>query len=160
MKILAVQNRMGIGDTVIFLPYIQAISKKFNKPVSLLVKRNSKADLFLNHTDYIDKIIFLERNKQRNSQHNGILGSLKLAKDLKRNNFYKIFIFNSSLRFNLIARLAGIKDIIQYPLFKKYKQHITQPAIKLIKQNLYVDVNTNPEIQISQKSIKYTQYGG
>ena len=156
MKILAVQNRMGIGDTVIFLPYIQAISKKFNKPVSLLVKRNSKADLFLNHTNYIDKIIFLERNKQRNSQHNGILGSLKLAKDLKRNNFDKIFIFNSSLRFNLIARLAGIKDIIQYPLFRKYKQHITQPAIKLIKQNLDVDVNTNPEIQISQKSIKDT----
>ena len=59
MKILAVQNRMGIGDTVIFLPYIKAISKKFNKPVSLLVKRNSKADLFLNHTNYIDKIIFL-----------------------------------------------------------------------------------------------------
>ena len=30
MKILAVQNKMGIGDTVIFLPYIEAISKKFN----------------------------------------------------------------------------------------------------------------------------------
>ena len=27
MKILAVQNRMGIGDTVIFLPFIKAISK-------------------------------------------------------------------------------------------------------------------------------------
>jgi heptosyltransferase II len=154
MKILAVQNRMGIGDTVIFLPYIKAISKKFNKPVSLLVKRNSKADLFLNQTNYIDKIIFLERNKQKDSRHNGILGSLKLAKDLKKYNFDKIFIFNSSLRFNLIARLAGIKDVIQYPLFKKYKQHITQPAIKLIKQSLDLDVNTNPEIQINEKLIK------
>ena len=28
MKILAIQNRMGIGDTVIFLPYIQKISRK------------------------------------------------------------------------------------------------------------------------------------
>ena len=26
MKILAVQNRMGIGDTVIFLPFIKAVS--------------------------------------------------------------------------------------------------------------------------------------
>ena len=42
MKILAVQNRMGIGDTVIFLPFIEAISKKFNVPVSLLVKKSSK----------------------------------------------------------------------------------------------------------------------
>ncbi len=46
MKILAIQNRMGIGDTVIFLPFIKAISKKFNSPVSLLVKENSKADQF------------------------------------------------------------------------------------------------------------------
>ena len=27
MKILAIQNRMGIGDTVIFLPFIKAIAK-------------------------------------------------------------------------------------------------------------------------------------
>jgi len=154
MKILAVQNRMGIGDTVIFLPYIKAISKKFNIPVSLLVKKNSKADLFLNQTNYIDKIIFLERNKQNDSRHNGILGSLRLAKDLKKYNFDKIFIFNSSLRFNLIAKLAGIKDINQYPLFKKYKQHITQPAINLIKQSIDINVNSNPEIQIDEKLVK------
>ena len=30
MKILAIQNRMGIGDTVIFLPFIKALSKKYN----------------------------------------------------------------------------------------------------------------------------------
>ena len=40
MKILVIQNRMGIGDTVIFLPFIKAISKKFGVPVSLLVKKN------------------------------------------------------------------------------------------------------------------------
>ena len=63
MRILAIQNRMGIGDTVIFLPYIQKISEKFNAPVNLLVKKSSKADQFLNQTNYIDKIIHL-REKQ------------------------------------------------------------------------------------------------
>ena len=62
MKILAVQNRMGIGDTVIFLPYIKAISKKFNTPVSLLVKKNSKADLFLNQTKFRFKCKYKPRN--------------------------------------------------------------------------------------------------
>jgi heptosyltransferase-2 len=38
MRILTVQNRMGIGDMVIFLPFIEAISKNFKVPVSLLVK--------------------------------------------------------------------------------------------------------------------------
>ena len=56
MKILAVQNRMGIGDTVIFLPFIRAISEKYNSPISLLVKENSKANEFLYETNYIDKI--------------------------------------------------------------------------------------------------------
>ena len=51
MKILAIQNRMGIGDTVIYLPYIKAISEKFNTPVSILVKENTKADQYLNQTN-------------------------------------------------------------------------------------------------------------
>ena len=33
MKILAVQNRMGIGDMIIFLPFIEAISKKYKVPI-------------------------------------------------------------------------------------------------------------------------------
>jgi heptosyltransferase-2 len=151
MKILAVQNRMGIGDTVIFLPYIQAISKKFNSPVSLLVKESSKADQFLYQTDYIDKIIFLERfRKNKNGKHDGLFGSLKLANDLRHHNFDKAFIFNSSLRYNLITKFAGIKKIYQYPLFEKSNQHIIKPAIKLIKNNLNLDVNNNPQIKINK----------
>ena len=149
MKILAIQNRMGIGDTVIFLPYIKEISKKFNTPVSLLVKKSSKADQFLNHTDYIDKIIHLEQNKKR-GKHGGIIGAIKLAQDLKKYKFDKVYIFNSSLRFNLVARIAGIKNIYQYPLFKKKNQHIINPAIELIKKNLNIDVNSDPQIKIDK----------
>ena len=154
MKILAVQNRMGIGDTVIFLPFIETISRKFNTPVSLLVKKSSKADQYIKHTDYLDKLIFLERNNKKNERHNGIIGSVRLAKELKKNQFDKIFIFNSSLRFNLIARMAGIKEIYQYPLFKKTNQHIVQPAKDLIKKNLGVDVVKDPQIGINTNLIK------
>jgi heptosyltransferase-2 len=154
MKILAVQNRMGIGDTVIFLPFIETISKKFNVPVSLLVKKSSKADQYLKQTDYIDNIIFLERNNKKNGRHNGILGSIRLAKELKKNKFDKIFIFNSSLRFNLIARLANIKEIYQYPLFKKTNQHIVEPAKNLIQKNLGIDIFKDPQIGINVDLIK------
>ena len=43
MKILAVQSKMGIGDTVIFLPFIKALYKKYNSPISLLIKESSKS---------------------------------------------------------------------------------------------------------------------
>jgi len=72
MRILTVQNRMGIGDMVIFLPFIEAISKKFKVPVSLLVKENSKATQFLKNNKFIDKIIILDRdNKSKNGRHDG-----------------------------------------------------------------------------------------
>jgi heptosyltransferase-2 len=156
VKILAIQNRMGIGDTVIFLPFVKSISKKFNSPVSLLVKENSKADQFLGHTKYIDKIIHLQRNNEKNDRHDGIKGFFNLIKDLKNYQFERVFIFNSSLRFNLIARLAGINIINQYPLFQKKNQHITEPAKKLIKDSLGIDVNANPEIQVDDKLVQKT----
>ena len=120
MKILVVQNKMGIGDMVIYLPFIEAISKKFNTPISILVKESSKAEKFLKDNNTIDKIIILERgNKLKNGKHDGLIGAYNLAKDLRQYNFDKVFIFNSSFRYNLIARVSGIKDIYQYPLFKK-----------------------------------------
>ena len=120
MKILVIQNKMGIGDMVIYLPFIDAISKKFNTPLSILVKESSKAEQFLKDSNIINKIIILERdNKLKSGKHEGLTGSYNLIRNLKQHNFDKVFIFNSSFRFNLIARIAGIKDIHQYPLFQK-----------------------------------------
>ena len=158
MKILAVQNRMGIGDMVIFLPFIEAISKKFNLPVSILVKENSKATQFLKDNVAIDKIIILERdNKDKNGHHDGIVGTYNLSKDLKKYDFDKIFIFNSSLRFNLIARFAGIRDIYQYPLFQKKNQHIINAAKKFIKKELGLEIKSDPKILVNEQLIKNSE---
>ena len=91
MKILAVQNRMGIGDMIIFLPFIEAISKKFGVPVNILVKENSKAVQFLQNNKSINQIIILDRdNKLKNGRHDGFFGIYNLAKDLKKYNFNNI----------------------------------------------------------------------
>ena len=67
MKVLVIQNRMGVGDMVIFLPYIEEISKYFNTPISLLVKENTKSLEFLSGSPSIDKIITLERDDKKKS---------------------------------------------------------------------------------------------
>ena len=155
MKILAVQNRMGIGDMVIFLPFIEAISKNFGSPISILVKENSKAIQILKDNKAINEIIILDRgNKIRNGRHDGIIGSYNLSKDLKKNNFDKIFIFNSSLRYNLIAKIAGIKDIHQYPLFNKKNQHIIDTAKDFIKKEINIETESNPQILINDQLVK------
>ncbi len=155
MRILAIQNRMGIGDMVIFLPFIQAISKKFATPVSILVKENSKAIQFLKNNTAIDQIIILDRgSKIKNGSHDGIIGSYNLAKDLKKFNFDKVFIFNSSLRFNLIASVASIKDIHQYPLFQKKNQHIINTAKRFIKKELGLEIESDPKILVNDQLVK------
>ena len=155
MKILVIQNKMGIGDMVIYLPFIEAISKKFSTPVSILVKESSKAEKFLKENNTINKIIILERgNKLKNGKHEGLIGSYNLVRDLRQYNFDKVFIFNSSFRFNLIVRIAGIKDIHQYPLLQKKKQHVIKAAKNFLKKNLSLNIESNPEILISNQSVQ------
>ena len=113
MKVLVIQQRYGIGDMVILLPYIHAISKKFDAPVSLLAKESSKASDLLAEDKHVDEIITLDKKKD------GVYGFFKLLNELKKRNFDKAFIFNSSLRYNLAARFSGIKSVYQYPLFRK-----------------------------------------
>ena len=153
MKILAIQNRMGIGDTVIFLPFIKAISKYYDTPVNILVKNTSKAQEFLYQTQYIDQIITLERNN-KNGRHDGFIGSINLIKELKKYKFDIVFIFNSSLRYKVISKLSGIKKIYQYPLFKKKNQNLISAAKNLIKKELLINVDDNPEIYINDSLVK------
>ena len=152
MKILIIQNRIGIGDMIIFLPFVEAISKKFGVPVSCLLKKNTKADQILKNNKFIKEIIFLERDKQK-GKHDGFKGSIDLIFSLRNYKFDKVFIFNSSLRFNLISKLSGIKKIYQYPLFKKNKQHIIITAQRFLNKELGINVESKPIINIDNKSI-------
>ena len=154
MKILAIQNRMGIGDMVIFLPFIESIAKNFNSPVTLLVKESSKANEYLKNNNKINKIINLKRSNKNNGYHDGILGFLRLIKELKKYSFDKVFIFNSSLRYYLICKLAGIKEIYQYPLFKKKEQNIIEAAKSLLLKKLNLKVSSNPRIFLDDNSIQ------
>ena len=63
MKVLVIQPKIGMGDMIIYLPYIHAISKRYQTSVSVLVKENSRANQLLAEDKNIDKIITLDRSK-------------------------------------------------------------------------------------------------
>ena len=154
MKILIVQNKKGIGDLIIFLPFIEALAKKFETQVYLLVKENSKALDIVEDNKYIKEIIVLDRDNQNNDGiHEGVFGTFRLIKKLKQYKFDKIFIFNSSLRFNLIAKLSGISEIYQYPLFSKTNQHIIDTPKKFLRDKLNINEIGDPEIHINDDTI-------
>ena len=152
MKILAIQNRMGIGDMVIFLPYIEAVAKKYNSQVTLLVKENSKAEHLIKDNKYINEIIILKRDQTKKSFHDGLNGFFRLVSDIKKYQFDKVLIFNSSLRYKLVCKFAGINDIYQYPLFKKKNQHIIEAANKLLKNNFNLEIKSDPVIDVKDEN--------
>ena len=63
MKVLVIQPKIGMGDMVIYLPYIHAIAKKFQTSVSILVKENSRAKDLLIDDDQIKEIINSQKFK-------------------------------------------------------------------------------------------------
>ena len=152
MKVLVIQSKIGMGDMVIYLPYIHAISKKYQKPISILVKENSRANQLLLDDKHIDEIIILDRTKDNSGSHDGLSGFFKLSKEIKSKNFDKVFIFNSSLRYLLISKIAKIKNISQYPLFRK-KDNIVTSAKIFTENELSTIVSTEPKLNINQDRI-------
>ncbi len=154
MKVLVIQNRKGIGDLLIFLPYIYGISKELNTPISLLAQQNTRAKDLLKDNPRIKEVITLDRDdKNRSGRHQGFFGTLNLIKDLRKQKFDKSFTFNSSARYALITKIAGITDRHQYPLLQKKNQNIIEAAKNFIKIHLKQNINSDSEIFIDEKKI-------
>ena len=156
MKVLVIQPKVGMGDMVIYLPYIHAISKKFHSPVSILVKENSRAKDLLIDDDQIREIIILDRTSMNSGSHDGISGFFRLIKKLKERRFDKVFIFSSSLRYFLASKFAGIKKIAQYPLFRK-KDNIVTSAKIFTEHELGTIISTQPKLFLNKIKIENTQ---
>ena len=156
MKVLVIQPKIGMGDMIIYLPYIQAISKHYKNSVSILVKENSRAKELLNDDNHIKEILFLSRSKDKLGSHDGVKGFFQLVKKIKSKNFDKVFIFNSSLRYLLIAKFAGIKNIAQYPLFRK-KDNIVTSAKIFTENELNTIVSTEPILNLRKEKVEISK---
>ena len=114
MKILFIQPRVGIGDFILFLPFINAIAEQEkDSEIYILTKKRTVADQILIHDKKI-KIIYLERDKSGKEKHDGIMGFFRLKNLIKSYSFDKAFILHQSCRYALLCKLAGIKNILGY----------------------------------------------
>ena len=148
MKIICIQQRPGIGDCILFSGFMRSIASKYNCPVSILIKTNTKADQILKNDKDFDQIIYLDRSTDKTGSHDG-LGFFRLVSEIRKHKFDKAFIFNSSLRYRLLAILSGIKEIHQYTLGLK-KDNVIDSAKKLTEKVLKEKVSTEPFINVDQ----------
>ena len=146
MKVLVIQQRYGIGDMLIFLPYLKAIAENNNVKISLLAKKTSRSSDLFQGENFIDEIINLD------TTNDGILGFLKLSKEIKKRKFNKVYIFNGSIRYKLLAIFSGIKNIYQYPLFTS-RDVIFQTAKVFTENHVGKILSTEPHLIIKKEDI-------
>jgi heptosyltransferase-2 len=148
MKILFIQPRIGIGDFILFLPFIKAIAEKEkNSEIYILTKKRTAANQIIINDKNI-KIIYLERDKDVKQKYKGIKRFFELKELIKSYTFDKAFIMHQSCRYALMCKLAGIKNIFGYG--RNFQFFFLSPVI--FNSNFF-----NKKFNIYEEALQFTK---
>ena len=132
---LVIIKSMGIGDLVILIANIHAISKSINKKVVVLAQKNTRASEVLKYDPYVEEVIDLDKK-----------GFFNIVKKIKPKNFQKSYIYSDSLRLNIISKLSGIKENFQYKLFSKKGKKFFKTAKEFTEKTLNTQIDHQTKI--------------
>ncbi len=110
----------GLGANLMHLSYCHQIAKKFG-PVVLLTLNSKLSEILIDDPNF-SEIICL------NNYHKKLVDIFKLSKIFKKLGLENLFIYYPSLRYVLAGKIAGIKNIHHYPIFKKKNLHLVEAA--------------------------------
>ena len=156
MKIGILLSYKGLGTNLLHLSYCHEIAKKYG-PVTIITLCHNLEEV-LKKDPLIKEVIYL------NKFYKKFIDIINLSKFLKNLNLNSIFIFYPSLRYTISSKIAGIKNIHTYPLFKKKKLHLVNAAKIFVEKKLnikncptettlYVDSDEPKEITNINKKI-------
>ncbi len=98
-----------IGDVVLTTPVFKALRQSYpHARITVLVSPATR-DL-VEGNPYINEVLVDDRQER----HKGLIGSLQLARDIRKRNFDAAIIFHTKRRYNLTCYLAGIPIRIGY----------------------------------------------
>ncbi len=110
----------GLGANLMHLSYCHQIAKKFG-PVVLLTLNSKLSEILIDDPNF-SEIICL------NNYHKKLVDIFKLSKIFKKLGLENLFIYYPSLRYVLAGKIAGIRNIHHYPIFKKKNLHLVEAA--------------------------------
>ncbi|MDC0616380.1 lipopolysaccharide heptosyltransferase family protein [Candidatus Pelagibacter sp.] len=128
MKTGILLSYKGLGSNLLHLSYCHEIAKKYG-PVSIitLCKNLEQA---LSDDPLIKEIIYLDK------YHKKLVDIFRLANFLKKLSLDTIFIYYPSFRYIFSSKIAGIKNIKSYSIYKKKNLHLVYAAKKFTEKLL------------------------
>ena len=142
-------NYIGLGSNILHLSYCHEIAKKYGPVTIITLCKN--LDQALEDDPNIKNVVLIKKN-------NKVTDIPNISKKLKKLLLDKIFIFYPSPRLFFAAKLSGIKEIYNYPLFKKKKLHLVNAAKKFTCESLKINFcPTETKYFVSDEKIKNTK---
>jgi ADP-heptose:LPS heptosyltransferase len=146
MKIGIYLSYVGLGANLLHLSYCHQIAKKHG-PVTIITLCKNLEDALLDDP-LIKKVYYL------NKHHKKFKDVFKLGKVLKEYEFDNLLIFYPSLRIYFAAKIAGIKSVRTYNIFKKKNLHLVHTAKKFTEKILKIkDCPTETNFYINKKNL-------
>ena len=133
---------IGLGDLIILLANIHAISRKINNKVTVVAQRNTHANFILQNDPHIEEVIILDKKE--------IKGFFNIIKKIKPKKFDQSYIFSDSIRLYLISKLSGIKDSFHYKFFSKKGKNFFKTAKEFTEKTLKVEIESQSKIYFNK----------
>lgn len=133
---LLIRSTNWIGDAVMTTPAVRSIRHNFPGAKISMLAKPWVAQVFA-HSSHVDEIILYDAN----GRHNGLKGTVRLAKDLRAYRFDAAILLQNAIEAALIAFMAGIPTRIGFDtdarrMLLTHPVHCTK-AIKSIHQTGY-----------------------
>ncbi len=152
-KTIIFVRSIGLGDLIILLANIHAISRKINNKVTVVAQRNTHANFILQNDPHIEEVIILDKKE--------IKGFFNIIKKIKPKKFDQSYIFSDSIRLYLISKLSGIKDSFHYKFFSKKGKNFFKTAKEFTEKTLKVEIESQSKIYFNkdEKESAKKKYG-
>ncbi len=154
-KILVIQTAF-IGDAILTLPMIQKLKMKFQESKIDVISTPITSEIF-SASPFVNNVIELDKR----AKHKSFFSLLNFIKEIKKNNYTKIYSPHRSFRTSFIVMNLGVME--SYGFSTSSMKHVYKHLIDYIpnhhevQRNLdLIDFNEdwkiNPEINISEET--------
>ena len=130
MKTAILLSYKGLGANLLHLSYCHQIAKKIGPVTIITLCKN--LEQAISKDPLIKEVVLLDK------YHKKLIDIFNLSSFLKKFNFDNIYIFYPGIRYLVSSKIAGIKNIYSYPVFKKKNLHLVNAAKKFTEKNLNI----------------------
>ncbi len=130
-KILVIQTAF-IGDAILTLPMIQKLKEKYSQSEIHIIAIPATEEIFSNSL-FIDKVIILDKK----GKHKSLFSLINFSREIKKNNYTKIFSPHRSSRTSLLVMLSNVKETYGF----------TNSSLRHVYKNLVDYKINNHEVQ-------------